>query len=106
MNTSCTHLIVTVANLIRVRNSHPATLERYRQFRERLEAYDVPIIIFGLGAQSDSSDASVAELPQEAIELLRFLADRCTAISVRGRYTASLFTKYGQVPGSGVAILW
>jgi hypothetical protein len=93
-NASCSHLIVTVANLIRVRNSHPATLERYRQFRERLEGYDVPIVIFGLGAQSDSSDTSEAELPAEAIDLLRFLANRCQAISVRGSYTASLFAKY------------
>lgn len=94
VNTSCTHLIVTVANLIRVGNYHPATLERYRHFRERLEGYDVPIVVFGLGAQSDSSDDSASELPEDAIEVLRFLADRCTAVSVRGNYTASLFAKY------------
>lgn len=94
VNADCSHVVVTVANLIRVGNTYPATLERYRLFRERLEGYEKPIVIFGLGAQSTSDDIDEATLPPEAVDLLQFLADRATAISVRGEFTAALFRKF------------
>ena len=94
VNTNCSHVIITVANLVRANNSHPATIARYEDFSRTLDGYDVPIVLFGLGAQSNTSTIEDATLPPEGVELLKKINERCLSVSVRGQFTAALFKKY------------
>ena len=59
----------------------------------RLEKTDLPIVVFGLGAQAMRSISEI-KLQPGTEQLLRVLSDRCTTIGVRGKYTAQVLEKY------------
>lgn len=98
VNNHCSHLIVTLANFIRFGSDSG---EKYLRFKEFLEQFSVPIVIFGLGAQSKTQDLS-GELPYEALELMKYLADSSEAVGVRGHFTASVFEHFAGVKNTYV----
>lgn len=97
---TCTHLIVTAANSLKLGSPDPT---RYVRLLEFLKSYeDVPVVIFGLGAQSRAQDLPSGALPPEAIELMKYLGDHTEAIGVRGEYTAAVFEHYAGVTNTFV----
>ncbi len=99
VNKHCSHLIISMTNSIKVNTGHTA---RYLKFSRYLEQFDVPITIFGLGVRSPTTDLSSATIPQEAIDLLRYMADRCGPIGVRGEFTARVFAELAGVTNTTV----
>lgn len=61
---------------------------------ERVEKLDIPVIMIGLGAQSDSYD-TMPEVPEGTVRLMRAVAERSHSVSVRGHYTRKVLAKYG-----------
>ena len=93
VNEECSHLIVTVANFFKIGDENN---ERYARFQRFLEKFDVPIVVFGLGAQAPTSDLS-GTLPPAAIDLMKYLGDHSEAVGVRGEFTASVFDHFAGV---------
>ncbi|GIH75765.1 polysaccharide pyruvyl transferase family protein [Planobispora longispora] len=84
VNRHCTHLVFTMANTLKIGSDDPAPFIRLQSL---LDQIDKPVVIFGLGVQSDTDDLTGATLPAEAISVMRRLQDRCAVIGVRGRTT-------------------
>lgn len=87
VNQECTHLILTVANTLRLNDDNGAPFERLHSFLQNIEK---PIVMFGLGVQSQTDITRDATLPPEAIRLMRFLAERSPAVGVRGEMTQTV----------------
>lgn len=94
VNKHCSHLVLSMTNSIKVNSS---ATQRYRRLRAMLELYDVPIVIFGLGVRSPVDDLSQASIPQDAIDVLRYMETRCGPIGVRGEFTAKVFRELAGV---------
>lgn len=94
VNKHCDHLIITMTNSIKVNADFR---QNYVRVQRMLEMYDVPITIFGLGVRSPTTDLSQATIPDEAVTLLRYMADRCGPIGVRGEFTKSVFAELAGV---------
>ncbi|MGO2779493.1 polysaccharide pyruvyl transferase family protein [Glutamicibacter arilaitensis] len=99
INNSCSHLIVTLANMLTLGREDGSP---YARFQRALEQYDKPIVVFGLGVQSNSYDLENATLPKEAIELLQFLSQKATLLGVRGEYTKQVVEKLAGVKNAYV----
>ena len=99
VNNECTHLIVTRANTLRLGNPDPI---RYIRFREALEKFTVPVVIFGLGAQARQRELLEGQFPPEAIDLMKYLGDHTETIGVRGEFTAAVFEHYAGVTNTFV----
>lgn len=93
-NNNCTHLIVTIANLIRI-NDDDGT--KYSNFQRFLESIELPIVIFGLGAQANTQDLEGTTVPQEAVDLMQYLGQRCDVVGVRGPFTKKVFSHFAGV---------
>jgi hypothetical protein len=87
VNRNCSHLIVTLANTLRLGQEDGSPFERLHDF---LRSIDKPIVVFGLGVQAVSDDIAGASLPQGAVDLMRFLGRRCATVGVRGETTATI----------------
>lgn len=87
VNETCSHLILTMANTLIINSDQKK--QSYRDLRLSLAQYKVPIIVFGLGIQSQTF-INNAKLDEEAIQLLQFLSDRCNLLAVRGEYTKEI----------------
>lgn len=94
VNNHATHLIVTTANMLRLDRDWG---ERHAQFQRQLESYDAEIVIFGLGAQAQSTVLSEAAVEPETIALMKYLGERCKAIGVRGEFTQKVFAHFADV---------
>jgi hypothetical protein len=94
VNDRCTHLIVTLANTLRLGAQDGAKYSRLQQFLSQIRK---PIVIFGLGVQSKGYDLESATLPAEAIEFLKFLGEKCAVVGVRGPYTKEVIEKLSGV---------
>lgn len=90
VNNTSSHLIVTMANTLVIGGTDG---NKYARFQRALEQYEKPIVVFGLGVQSKDYDLENASLPDEAIELLRFLSSRAKLLGVRGEYTKKVVEK-------------
>ena len=99
VNRECSHLIVTVANFIKLGDDNGT---RYARFQDFLSKIEVPIVIFGLGAQSPTQDLEATTLPSEAIELFKFLGDSTEAVGVRGHFKANVFEHFAGVTNTFV----
>ncbi|MBG0827848.1 polysaccharide pyruvyl transferase family protein [Planomonospora sp. ID67723] len=84
VNRHCTHLVFTMANTLKLGSDDASPFVRLRGL---LDQIDKPVVIFGLGVQSQTDDLTGATLPAEAISLMRYLQDRCAVIGVRGDTT-------------------
>lgn len=94
LNSECSHIIITMANTLRIGRPDGAPYGRLREFLDKCR---VPIVIFGLGAQSRAQEFPADGLPTEAIELMKYLGDRTELVGVRGDYTAAVFEHYAGV---------
>lgn len=99
INNSCSHLILTLANMLILGREDGSP---YARFQKALEQYDKPIVVFGLGVQSNGYDLENATLPKEAIELLQFLSQKATLLGVRGEYTKQVVEKLAGVKNAYV----
>lgn len=90
VNEKCSHLIITLANTLRLGD---ADGEKYRRLLDFLEKVERPIIVFGLGVQSRNFTLEDATLPQEAVNLMRFLSCKAHYLGVRGRFTKAVLEK-------------
>ncbi len=87
VNSQCSHLVVTLANTLRIGAENGSSFALLLKFLEQVKCR---IVVFGLGVQSWNQDLEAASLPPEAIELLRFFGERCAALGVRGAYTQAV----------------
>lgn len=90
VNNTCSHVIITLANTLKVGCDNN---EKYLRLRKSLEQYNVPIIVFGLGIQDIERDLSKATLCEEAIKLIQFLSKSAAMLGVRGEYTKKVIEK-------------
>lgn len=103
INEQCSHYIFSFANFIQFNNVRDSKRQAYVSLQRSLEKVEVPLVVFGLGAQAPTDgDLSRYELPQEAIDFMKFLGEKCEAISVRGDFTARVFREYAGVENTYV----
>lgn len=99
VNRQATHLIVTMANSIRLNRDDLPGLER---FQRMLESYDVELVIFGLGVQAPSTDLEGQTIAPQAVELMKYLGERCKVVGVRGEFTKKVFEHFAGVTNTFV----
>lgn len=99
VNKDCSHLIVTIANLLVIGDMDGA---KYSNFQKYLESIQVPIVIFGLGAQAKTQDLTGTTIAPEAVELMKYLGRRCPVVGVRGPFTAKVFEHFAGVTNTFV----
>jgi len=99
VNSECTHLLVTLANTLRLGDLDPT---RYIRFQQFLEKFTVPVVIFGMGAQARRQELTEGQLPPAAIDLMKYLGDHTESIGVRGEFTAAVFEHYAGVTNTFV----
>jgi polysaccharide pyruvyl transferase WcaK-like protein len=95
VNEKCTHVIITCANVFRANDFGENIRKRYVKLVEMLKGYEKPIILFGLGVQAKEQDLSKVKFPPEAIVAMRAIAEKATAVSVRGEFTLSVLKQFG-----------
>lgn len=66
----------------------------FTDLAERVEKLDIPVVMIGLGTQNDSY-RTVPDVPDGTVRLIRAVAERSHSVSVRGRYTREVLSKYG-----------
>lgn len=98
-NEDCSHFIVTIANLLVIGDMDGA---KYSNFQRYLESIKTPLVIFGLGAQAKSQDLTNATIAPEAIELMKYLGQRCEVVGVRGPFTQKVFSELAGVENTFV----
>lgn len=102
VNEKCTHVIITCANMFRANDFGENIRKRYVKLVEMLSGYEKPVILFGLGVQAKEQDLSKVKFPPEAIEAMKTIAEKATAVSVRGEFTLSVLRKFGGVENAFV----
>lgn len=80
-------IVIPAANWLSVRTD-------WGDLAERIDATNLPCIIVGLGAQSQSSK-QVPTLSDGTLRLVKLVSERSRLISVRGEYSASVLENYG-----------
>lgn len=85
VNNSCSHLVITLANTIRLDRQDSA---QYIRLMKSLERYKVPIVVFGFGIQA--SEYTGQKLCVEAQELIHFFASKSPLVGVRGELTKQI----------------
>lgn len=99
VNEESSHLIMTIANFLKVDVDDGSRFERFQKY---LESFDSELVIFGLGIQAPTADLSNHTLPREAISLMRYLGERCKTVGVRGPLTAEAFKTFADVENTFV----
>lgn len=84
VNKKCSHLIITLANTLKIGDADGGKYARLSGFISKIEK---PVVVFGLGVQSKSQNLSEATLPLEAIDLVKQLSQKAHYLGVRGEYT-------------------
>lgn len=98
INGQCSHYVFSCANFIQFGNFTDRKRAAYSSLQRSLEPVEVPLVIFGLGAQAPASgEISMEGLPPEAVEFMKFLGEKCDVISVRGEFTARVFRELAGV---------
>ncbi|MGB5952153.1 MAG: polysaccharide pyruvyl transferase family protein [Ornithinimicrobium sp.] len=90
VNRRCSHLVLTMANDIR---TNRGGVPQAQSLTAKIDEFDVPVVIFGLGVRAPSNDLNEVWLAPETISLLQYLERRCGPIGVRGAFTESVFRK-------------
>lgn len=62
---------------------------------ERLEALRIPVVVFGIGLQADTTDISTVVVSDSAMRLAQFFSRSASKISVRGNFTKSWLESIG-----------
>lgn len=97
VNDSCTHVVITCANMFRANDFGPNIRKRYLKLEEMLSGYKKPVILFGLGVQAAEQDLSKVDFPPEAISAMHAISEKAHSVSVRGEFTKSVLAKYTNV---------
>lgn len=97
VNEQCTHVIITCANMFRANDFGENIRKRYVKLVEMLGGYNKPVILFGLGVQAKEQDITKVKFPPEAIDAMKAIASKATAVSVRGAFTLEVLKKFGGV---------
>ncbi|MFC1896172.1 polysaccharide pyruvyl transferase family protein [Thermodesulfobacteriota bacterium] len=84
VNESCSHLILTLANLVRLGEEEHLRFHSLVRFLSQIRK---PVVVFGLGAQGNSEEDLEAGLPDATIKYLQFLDEKAAVIGVRGEFT-------------------
>lgn len=85
VNNACSHIIITLANTIRLDRQDS---EQYLRLIKSLSRYKVPIVVFGFGIQT--LEYTGQRLCSEAQELVHFLASSSPLLGVRGKLTKQI----------------
>lgn len=95
--------VLSAANFIQFEGFSEERRSSYDRLRRELERLDVPLVVLGLGVQAPRRwNPRDHRLPSEAVELMKFLGDRCKLVSVRGEFSASVLRDYAGVRNSVV----
>lgn len=98
INNQCSHYIFSCANMIQFNNFTERKRDAYVSLMSSLDPVKVPLVIFGLGAQAPTIETIDPNgLPDEAIEFMQFLGQKCEQIGVRGQFTARVFAEVAGV---------
>ncbi|MGP9734867.1 polysaccharide pyruvyl transferase family protein [Brachybacterium sp. AOP42-C2-15] len=98
INGQCSHYVFSCANFLQFGNFTDRKRAAYSSLQKSLEPVEVPLVIFGLGAQAPASgEISPDGIPPEAVEFMKFLGEKCEVISVRGEFTARVFRELAGV---------
>jgi hypothetical protein len=84
VNRNCSHLVLTMANTLKLNADNGSQFARLQSFLEKIEK---PVVVFGLGVQAHSDDITGSTLPPEAVALMRHLSTRSPLLGVRGQMT-------------------
>src|SRR5690606_29226210 len=94
-----------LANTVRLsrRDGPTPKYEFINGIRRSLEKISRPnLVIFGLGSQAPTRDLSQLKAPDEVVELMRYLGDRCEVVGVRGEFTKQAFEHFAGVKNTFV----
>jgi hypothetical protein len=87
VNKHCSHLIITFANTLKIGETDGS---KYIRLLEFINKINKPIVVFGLGVQSNSDDIEGQEILGEAKELIKLLSEKSEMIGVRGEITKGI----------------
>lgn len=90
--------VLSAANFIQFDGMSKERRASYSRLRKDLERLEGPLIVLGLGVQAPRRwNPRDHALPQEAVDLMRFLGERCGVISARGEFSAGVLRDYAGV---------
>lgn len=102
-NREATHFVLSATNFLQFEGESAARRESYTRLRQSLEKLEIPLVVMGLGVQAQRRwNPKMHRLPFEAIELMKFLGEKCASIGVRGEFSASIFRDYAGVRNTRV----
>lgn len=90
VNEKCTHLILTLANTLKLND---ANSEKYEKFTNFLKKIERPIVVFGLGIQGELGSLDKSDLPASAKQLVVLLSEKSKLLGVRGQSTKTILEK-------------
>ncbi|MBU8538102.1 polysaccharide pyruvyl transferase family protein [Falsiroseomonas tokyonensis] len=92
---SMTHIVVVMANAIRLGETEGGLSAHHDIMAQNLARTNQPVVVFGLGAQAAAGREVAMTMPEPTLRLLRIIADRSQRIAVRGAFTAEVLEKFG-----------
>lgn len=102
-NENASHYVLSAANFILFEDMSNPRKQSYKDLQASLEKLTVPLVVLGIGVQAPRRwNPTDHKLPQEAIDFMSFLGQKCEAISVRGEFTSSVFRDYAGVKNTVV----
>lgn len=99
INQECSHLVLTLANTLKLGEKSLPNLERMSNLLEKIEK---PVVTFGLGGQSQTDSIDEQVLAPEAIRLVQTISDRTELLGVRGEITEEIVRKKAGVKNTFV----
>lgn len=90
VNNECSHLILTLANTLKLGQESLPNLERMSSLLAKIEK---PVVTFGLGGQSQVDSIDDQILAPEAIKLVQEISEKTELLGVRGEITAEIVRK-------------
>lgn len=90
VNEKCSHLVITLANTLRLNEADGTKYERTIEFLKKIEK---PVVVFGLGIQAKGADINAATLPPQAIEFIKILSQKTKLLGVRGKSTKAVLER-------------
>jgi hypothetical protein len=93
INDGYSHVLLFLQDQIRDDND----FERWNELNDLIEQIRIPIVVFGLGANSFTCDDPNlhTRLAPGLVRFLQLLSDHTTELGIRGEFTADVLTKLG-----------
>lgn len=94
-NENASHYVLSAANFILFEDMTDQRRQSYKELQASLEKLTIPLVVLGMGVHAPRRwNPTDHKLPQEALDFMSFLGQKCEQISVRGEFTASVFRDY------------